>query len=533
MRRWNGWGDEANEYAVKPNAQQFIVDKLGTSSVLPEADLQQVLAAVPASRFEEHRLLDRDPEQRMRHARGQSLPDWLAMRSGEFEHFPDAVAFPTSAEEVAELLELARATDALVIPYGGGTSVVGHINPPASERPVLTINMSRMNQLYNLDEQSRIASFGAGVAGPDLEAQLRSRGYTLGHFPQSFELSTLGGWVAARSSGQQSLYYGRIEQLFAGGSLQTLDGSLDIPTIPASSAGPDIREMVLGSEGRMGIITEAKVRVRPLPEHESFHVAFVPDWNRAQTLVRETIQQDVPLSMLRLSNAVETLTQLELAGHPRLVAVLKRYLAARGIGEGRCMLTYGVTGKARRCKQTLREMRGLLRQAGAVSGGTQLGNKWRESRFRTPYLRESLWQRGYLVDTLETSCDWPQVNGMVDGIEAALKHASGEQPIHVFTHLSHIYRQGSSVYTTYLFKMGENYEETYAHWEGLKQAASAAVVEHGGTISHQHGVGRDHTPWIEAEKGAMGLGAINALCQYFDPDQRMNTGKLLPDADQS
>ena len=221
MRRWNGWGDDGNSYAVKPNARQFIVDKLGHSQCLPEASLTDVIACVPASRLAEHPLLDRDPEQRVRHARGQSLPDWLAMRSGQYGHFPDAVAFPVSAEQVRQLLDHAVAVNALVIPYGGGTSVVGHITPPQSERPVITINMSRISSLLNLDETSRLATFGAGVAGPELEAQLRARGYMLGHFPQSFELSTLGGWIASRSSGQQSLHYGRIEQLFAGESMLT------------------------------------------------------------------------------------------------------------------------------------------------------------------------------------------------------------------------------------------------------------------------------------------------------------------------
>ena len=189
----------------------------------------------------------------MRHARGQSLPDWLAMRSGEFGVFPDAVGLPETPAQIRELLDWARQQDAVVIPYGGGTSVAGHINPAASPRPVLTLSLERMGQLLDLDESSRIATFGPGANGPQVEAQLRARGYTLGHFPQSWELSTLGGWVASRSSGQQSLRYGRIEQLFAGGSLETFASTLTIPTFPASAAGPDLRELVLGSEGRFGV----------------------------------------------------------------------------------------------------------------------------------------------------------------------------------------------------------------------------------------------------------------------------------------
>src|SRR5690554_7737890 len=189
--------------------------------------------------------------------------------------------------------------DIVLIPYGGGTSVAGHINPPEVDKPVLTVDMGRMNRLLELDTESQIATFGAGTPGPLVESQLRAKGYTLGHFPQSFELFTLGGWVASRSSGQQSLRYGRIEQRFAGGRVETPLGRLDIPTFPASSAGPDVREMILGSEGRMGILTEVKVRVSPLAEQESFYVIFFPSWEQARTAARQLVQGRVQLSMLR------------------------------------------------------------------------------------------------------------------------------------------------------------------------------------------------------------------------------------------
>ncbi len=530
MRRWNGWGDENSAYPIDPGALEFIRARLGPGQPLAEASLADVVARVPPGRMGAHPLLSADPEQRVRHARGQSLPDWLAMRSGEFGVFPDAVAFPESRGEVARLLRHAEAEDAVVIPYGGGTSVVGHITPVASERPVMTIDMGRMRSLLDLDPQSRLATFGAGVAGPDLEAQLRARGYTLGHFPQSFELSTLGGWIASRSSGQQSLYYGRIEQLFAGGNIETPRGSLEIPTFPASSAGPDLRELVLGSEGRVGIVTDARVRVKPMPAQESFRVAFLPNWPSARQLVQRIIHAGIPLSMLRLSGAIETETQLVLAGHPRLVSALQRYLQLRGAADGKCMLTYGVTGTKAHCRAALKSVAPMIAAAGGIATGARLGDKWRRSRFRTPYLRESLWQQGYLVDTLETATDWPFVDTMVDEIEAALRGAIAPQPVHVFTHLSHIYPQGCSVYTTYLFKMADSYEASLARWRRLKQRASAAVVEHRGTISHQHGVGADHAAWLGVEKGELGLGALGALCQYFDPDGRMNPGKLLPPA---
>ncbi|MGB1222071.1 MAG: FAD-binding oxidoreductase, partial [Alcanivoracaceae bacterium] len=229
MRRWNGWGDEANEFPLKPSGLAFLRERLGEGRNLPDAALETVLAQVPPSRLPDHALVSKDAETRVRHARGQSLPDWLAMRSGAFQVFPDGVAEPETSDQVREVLDWALANGIHVITYGGGTSVAGHINPPAGDTPVLTLSLGRMNTLLVLDRDSQVARFGAGTPGPSLEQQLREQGYVLGHFPQSFELSTVGGWVASRSSGQQSMRYGRIEQMFAGARVETPRGRLDIP----------------------------------------------------------------------------------------------------------------------------------------------------------------------------------------------------------------------------------------------------------------------------------------------------------------
>ncbi|HEY69873.1 MAG TPA: FAD-dependent oxidoreductase, partial [Anaerolineae bacterium] len=217
MRRWNGWGSESVDYPLPPSAADYLEGMVGSGSTIADADLDQVLKSVPASKLPAHPLIRVDPIERLLHARGQSLPDWIALRSGRIGAFPDAVAYPRSDEDVRALIDYARQAGASLIPYGGGTSVVGHINPSSEPPPSLTVDMQHMSQLLDLDERSLLATFGAGVVGPDLEAQLMPHGCTLGHYPQSFELSTLGGWIATRSSGQQSLHYGRIEDHFAGG----------------------------------------------------------------------------------------------------------------------------------------------------------------------------------------------------------------------------------------------------------------------------------------------------------------------------
>ncbi|NBB93833.1 MAG: FAD-binding protein [Gammaproteobacteria bacterium] len=533
MRRWNGWGEESSGMALPASAGSLLAELLGPSSPLPDAALDEVIRRVPESRLADsaHALLETDAEIRVRHARGQSLPDWLAMRSGEFGVFPDAVARPESGEQVRELLQLAAQLDAIVIPYGGGTSVAGHITPAPSRRPVVTLALTRMNRLLDLDEASGVATFGAGARGPEVEAQLRARGYTLGHFPQSWELSTLGGWVASRSSGQQSLRYGRIEQLFAGGRVETPSGSLDLPTFPASAAGPDLREFVLGSEGRLGVITEVRVRVSPLPEAESFETVFLPDWRRALDCARDLPRQRTGLSMLRVANPAETFTGLRLAVDEDQLGWLERLLRLRGIGEDKCMLTLGYTGSRVSVAETRRHARRVLHRHGAVAlMAGRLGAKWAHGRFRYPYLREALWRLGYAVDTFETALDWSRVDGYIRDVEARVADALSAQGerVHVFTHLSHVYRQGSSAYTSYLFRVGDGYDATLARWRAVKQVASEAILDWGGTISHQHGVGRDHVPYLAAEKGELGLAALDSVFRRFDPDARMNPGVLLP-----
>lgn len=531
MRRWNGWGDESQAMQLPQSASVFLRETLGDGNVLNTASLEEVIAKVPPTRLAEHPLILTDADTRIRHARGQSLPDWLAMKSGEFKVFPDGVAFPENAEQIRELLAYAVEHDINIIPYGGGTSVAGHITPGASERPVLTVSLGRMNQLLSLNTDSQLATFGPGTPGPMVEAQLRAKGYTLGHFPQSFELSTLGGWVASRSSGQQSLRYGRIEQLFAGGKLETIEGTLDLPTIPASSAGPDLREIVLGSEGRFGIISEVTVRVSPLAEKEAFYVAFFPNWEMAQKFCQSAVQQRITLSMLRVSNATETATQLKLAGHESAIAWLERLLSLRGAKDEKCMLTFGITGSKAQHAAIKRQIKPLISRFKGVYTGTLLGKKWQAGRFRFPYLREALWEKGYVVDTLETSTDWDNVVALQNSIESTLRNALPDTPVHVFTHLSHVYTQGCSLYTTYLFPCAKSYNETLSRWKKLKHPTSDVIVKNRGTISHQHGVGKDHAPYLPTEKGELGIKVLHELSHHFDPQQRLSPEVLLSQAE--
>jgi alkyldihydroxyacetonephosphate synthase len=529
MRRWNGWGDDTVLYPLPDGPRRFLEELVGAGTPPQDAELAEVVASVPPSRLPDHALMSQDAEGRLRHARGQSLPDWIALRSGRISTYPDGVAYPSTDDEVRELLRHAAEADLRLIPYGGGTSVVGHVTPLPDERPVLTVDLARLSRLRRFDEVSQLATFGAGVTGPDLEAQLRARNCTLGHFPQSFELSTLGGWIVTRSSGQQSLGYGRIEKLFAGGTLIAPAGTLLLPPFPASAAGPDLREAVLGSEGRLGILTEATVRVAPLPEMEAFHAVFFPNFERGCRAVREIMQARLPLSMVRLSTVVETQTTLALAGHERLIGTLERLLALRGIDAEKCMLILGFTGREALVKTVRKETLGIAGEHGGIHVGRTFGKEWQKSRFRTPYLRNTLWEMGYAIDTLETATDWDNLPLMLDAVEAALRAGLEDlaERVHVFSHLSHLYPYGSSIYTTYLYRVARDPDETLHRWQVLKAAASEVILAHGGTISHQHGVGTDHLAYIRREKGALGAAAIQDMCERFDPKGLMNPGKMI------
>ena len=526
MQRWNGWGDDSIVHPIQSAARRMLVDELGPGTPPQDALLDEVLATVPSSRLPEHPLVSDDPYERLRHARGQSLPDWVALRSGLIGVFPDGVARPQRPEEIDELIDCALGWGAVAIPFGGGTSVVGHVNPLEGDIPTLTIDLRRMNRMLDIDTESHLATFQAGVSGPELEAQLRAIGFTLGHFPQSFEYSTLGGWIATRSSGQQSLAYGRIEDLFAGGVLRSPAGVLSLPPLPASAAGPDLRQLVLGSEGRAGVITEATIRVTPLPETEEFHAAFFPDFAGGRAAIRDLAQEQFPLSMLRLSSADETRVSLTLAGPSRRLAVLERYLSARGVGVGKAVLVMGFTGA--HARQARRASLQMVRSHGGVPLGRSLGTRWKKGRFVLPYLRNTLWDMGYAVDTLETATTWKALPGLMTAVDEALNRALPDERIMVFSHISHVYPDGAATYFTYVFRSSPDPDETLARWHTLKSAASLAIAGNGGTISHQHGVGIDHRSYLETEKSTVGLSALGVALGALDPEGIMNPGKLLP-----
>lgn len=533
-RRWNGWGATDVTMTLPETALTMLGQVVGPGTPPRDAPLETVVAAVPPSRIDVADAaalgLSLAPEDRVRRARGQSLPDWIALRSGRLPAVPDAVARPADATAVRSLFERARAAGWRCIPYGAGSSVVGGVSVRADTRPVVTMDLAAMAGLRGLDERSGLATFGAGTFGPDVETALEPYGLELGHVPQSFEWSTVGGWVATRSSGSQSMGVGRIEALFAGGHLEAPAGGLDLAPYPASAAGPDLRELVLGSEGRLGVITDVIVRARPRPARDIVRAYRLRDWEDALELGRTLARAGLPLRFVRVSTPAETHSMLSMAGDARGVRWLKRYVRWRGHGPESCLVLVGFAGSTSVVRSTEGEVATLVRRARGI-GVPGLGPAWRRERFRGPYARNALWEAGYAVDTLETAAPWSSIPALAAAIGPALRHGlddEGER-VHAFSHLSHLYPTGSSLYVTYLYRVAADPDQTMDRWRRLKRAASEAIVAHGATISHQHGIGTDHAPYLAAERGPLGMASLADAVARFDPDGILNRGVLLED----
>ncbi len=533
-RRWNGWGATGVVGPISEPGMALLAETVGPASRPTDAALADVLAAVAPSRVRGSDAdgigLSLDPEDRIRHARGQSLPDWIALRSGRLPAVPDAVARPVDAAGVRELFRRATRAGWRCIPFGGGTSVVGGVTTQPGDRPVVAIDLGAMTGLRSLDERSGLATFGAGTMGPAVEAALAPHDLRLGHAPQSFEWSTVGGWVATRSSGSASMGVGGIENLFIGGHLEAPAGPLDLPLVPRSAAGPDLRHLVLGSEGRLGVLTDVTVRATPPPDRDIVRAYRMPDWDGALELGRTLARAGLPLYLVRVSTPLETRSMMAMAGDSTKVRWLQRYVAWRGHGTGSCLVLVGIAGRASVVRAVEGEVATIVRRAHGI-GLPGVGAAWRRERFRGADARNALWDTGYAVDTLETAVPWSALPALAGTIGPALQHGledEGER-VHAFSHLSHLYPSGSSLYVTYLFRVDADPERTLERWRRLKAIASDAIVAAGGTISHQHGVGSDHAPYLATEKGPLGMTSLADAVARFDPDGILDRGVLLAD----
>jgi alkyldihydroxyacetonephosphate synthase len=538
--RWWGWGEDGHQVSLPEPAQVLLRDELGADlSVrhepvpleevrLPEPRLPggargRLEAAVGASN-----LVD-DREARVRHAAGRSYPDLVRLRSGDASHAPDVVVAPGSADEVRAVLEACSEARVAVVPFGGGTSVVGGVEPFSDGFDgAVALDLRRLDRVLDVDRASLTATLEAGLLGPEAERGLGEHGVTLGHFPQSFEYSTVGGWVATRSAGQASSGYGRIDELVEGVRLVAPAGEVRRRPVPASAAGPDLGELVVGSEGVLGVICEATLRVRPVPQVRRYEGWSFRSFAEGREAFRVMEQADAAPDVARLSDEEETRLALALAsgGGGAAQKARRAYVRMRG-HEGGCIAIAGFEGEEEDMERRRLRAAALLRAGGGVRLGRRPGEAWLRGRYAGPYLRDELLDRGLLIDTLETAACWSGLEALYEAVGGALRRSltdAGTPPL-VMCHVSHLYRSGASLYFTFLARQSDAPLE---QWRAAKSAASEAIVANGGTITHHHAVGRDHAEWMRAEVGAMGLDLIRAAKERLDPAGIMNPGKLLP-----
>src|SRR5680860_1576347 len=533
--KWWGWGDPSIEPELDGEALATLRERVGGLEPSPLA-LELDEFELPEAEALPPKLVEAVGEanvfsgagDRVRHATGCGYADLVRLRGGSLDAAPDAVLLPADAEQVRRVLEICSAEEIAVVPFGGGTSVVGGVAPLRGEHSrVVSLDLARLRGV-EVDRRSLTARLGAGLRGPEAEAALNAEGVVLGHFPQSFEYATIGGFAATRSAGQASSGYGRFDSLVSAVRLIAPSGDLRTLETPHTAAGPSLRELVVGSEGAFGVIPEVTVRVRPEPRQRRYEAWIATHFEAGAEIVRGLAQGPGLPDVIRVSDAEETEVSLALSG-PRGFAgtLFGGYLGLRR-RRGGCLIVAGFEGDdeavARRRALAVR----ALRRGGGAYLGQGAGRSWEHGRYQGPYLRDTLLGMGAMVETLETSHTWTRLHELYAAVGAAIRDSLAGQgtPGLVFCHLSHAYADGASLYFTFISRARRGAE--IEQWQAVKRAASEAIVATGGTISHHHAVGRDHAPYMEAEVGKTGVEVLRAVKEQLDPAGIMNPGKLLP-----
>jgi alkyldihydroxyacetonephosphate synthase len=532
--KWWGWGDPSVALELDGAALATLRERVGElrpSPRMAELDDFELPAAEPLPQSlgdvvgEEN--VFSGAEDRIRHATGCGYADLARLRSGRLEGAPDAVLLPANADQVKRILALCATEGVAVVPFGGGTSVVGGVEPlRGSHGRLVSLDLARLREV-EVDRRSLTARLGAGLRGPEAEAELAPYGLVLGHYPQSFEYATIGGFAATRSAGQASSGYGRFDSLVSSVRLIAPAGALSTLETPHTAAGPALRELIVGSEGAFGVIPDVTVRVQPAPRQRRYEAWIAESFEAGAEIVRALAQGPGLPDVIRVSDEEETEVSLALSGPRGLTgSLVGGYLGLRSRRKG-ALVIIGFEGEeesvARRRALSVR----ALRKGGAVYLGQSAGRSWEHGRYQGPYLRDTLMGMGAMVETLETSQTWSGLGALHAAVGSAIRDSLAGQgtPGLAFCHLSHAYPDGASLYFTFIARarQGEEIEQ----WRQVKRAASEAIVANGGTITHHHAVGRDHVPYMEVEVGRTGLDVLRAVKDQLDPAGIMNPGKLL------
>lgn len=549
-QKWWGWGVEgiAFHHEDKPHFAPFVLDKIGIDLSLPGTpppDFSDI--DVPASRLGEglagalrsavgdHHVTTGDMD-RVVHTYGKGMRDLVWVRAGHLPRIPDVVVYPANEAEVQAIVDLAIEHDAVLIPFGGGSNISGSLTPPAEEdRQIISLDMGRMNQVLEIDEGSGLARIQAGGLGPDIEAQLNPRGWTMGHQPDSFKHSTLGGWIATRSSGMQSDKYGDISEITRGLRVVQPGKVLVLRPLPSTSTGPSVREMILGSEGRLGVITEAWVNVHRLPENREVIAYLFPNWAAGLGAMRDISTSDASPSITRVSDGNETGFSLatrkestSLSG--KVGPLLFDFLEKRGWDlEKACISYIGYEGGAAKVRADKAIVGKIIGKHGGIKLGKGPGALYDQKKFDTPYIRDFLLDRGAVGDVSETAAPWERLGEVYHRTIRAANRAFAEIGVkgYIMCHLSHSYHSGACLYFTFGFPPNPD-GDFLAQYDTVKTAIQQAFIDGGGTLSHHHGVGTDHAPWMEQDISVAGVETMVGLLRSVDPSRNLNPGTLIP-----
>jgi alkyldihydroxyacetonephosphate synthase len=519
LKHW-GWGyeDEQPSAAELRDGATFIVERLGFGSVEPESAAP--LPSLPPPRLSIPDALSgfctTAPYDRALHAYGRSYRDLIRAFRGHFEHPPDVVAHPRDEDEVRAVLDWALSAGAAVIPFGGGTSVVGGVEPRVGDRyaGVVTIDLKALDRVLEVDPVSLSARIQAGASGPALEEQLGERGLTLRHFPQSFQFSTLGGWIATRAGGHFATLYTHVDDLVESVRALTPAGVWESRRLPGSGAGVSPDRMLIGSEGTLGVITEAWVRVRPRPRVRASAGVRFADFGSGAAAVRAISQAGLYPSNCRLIDPAEALVT--------------------GAGDGsHALLMLGFEAADHDVEPWMAlALECCADHGGSWERGADAGavGSWREAFLRAPYLRDTFVAIGVLSETFETAITWDRFESFHSAVLArasdTVREVCGAGS--VTCRFTHVYPDGPAPYYTILApaRRGAELEQ----WAELKRAASDAVIAAGGTITHHHAVGRDHRPWYDEQRPDPFAAALRGAKAAVDPTGALNPGVLIDPA---
>ena len=549
--KWWGWGNEGVgfHHEDKPGFAPFVEKAvgldLGSATRASEPSFEDV--DVPASRASEGFVREltaivggehvtTDDMVRVIHTYGKGLRDLVRIRGNQILRSPDVVVYPADEAQVQRVVDAAVAVDAVIIPFGGGSNIAGSLEPlPAETRTVVSLDLGRLREVVDIDADSGLARVQAGAQGPDLEAQLNAQGWTIGHFPDSFTHSTVGGWVATRSTGMQSDKYGDIADIARGLRVVRPGDVLVLRPLPSTSSGPSVREMILGSEGRLGVITEVTVQVHRVPEKRNIYAYFFPTWEAGVAAMQAISESDASPSITRISDARETAftlaTSKKRSGFSKFTAetALPKIMSSKGWDLDKICLSFiGYEGGVAHAKHQKKLVDAIVKKHGGMGVGEGPGLLYDQKKFDTPYLRDFLLDMGAAGDVSETAAPWSRLNQVHDAVYEAAHKAYAEIGVTgwIMSHLSHSYHSGACLYFTFAFVFQD---DPLTEYDTVKSAIQQAFVDNHATVSHHHGVGREHSAWLEEDISPEGVKVMTALFEGADPGAHFNPNKVVAD----